>query len=92
MNELEYKSFYDKVGRLNGWDFSKIKCEIVGDIWDFYSEVKERCKLLYILFDVGIGGGENVFNIVLLVKLLIGIDNFNGMIVMVYFNLKKLGV
>lgn len=29
MNELEYKNFYDKVGRLNGWDFSKIKCETV---------------------------------------------------------------
>ncbi|MFT0564520.1 SAM-dependent methyltransferase, partial [Bacillus cereus] len=43
MNELEYKSFYDKVGRLNGWDFSKIKCETVGDTWDFYSGVKERC-------------------------------------------------
>lgn len=41
MNELEYKSFYDKVGRLNGWDFSKIKCETVGDTWDFYSEVKK---------------------------------------------------
>ncbi|SCC29299.1 hypothetical protein [Bacillus mycoides] len=40
MNELEYKSFYDKVGRLNGWDFSKLKC----DTWDFYGEVQERCK------------------------------------------------
>ncbi|MDA1672864.1 SAM-dependent methyltransferase, partial [Bacillus cereus] len=25
------KNFYDKVGRVNGWDFSKIKCETVGD-------------------------------------------------------------
>lgn len=71
MNELEYKSFYDKVGRLNGWDFSKIKSETVGEIWDFYGEVKERCKPSDILLDVGTGGGENVLNIASWAKLLI---------------------
>jgi hypothetical protein len=25
MNELEYKQFYDKVGKINGWDFSNVK-------------------------------------------------------------------
>ncbi|CCW09271.1 MULTISPECIES: class I SAM-dependent methyltransferase [Bacillus] len=92
MNELEYKSFYDKVGRLNGWDFSKIKCETVGDTWDFYSEVKERCKPSHILLDVGTGGGENVLNIASSAKLLIGIDNSNGMIETAHSNLKKSGV
>ena len=89
MNELEYKSFYNKVGRLNGWDFSKIKCETVGDTWDFYSEVKERCKPSHILLDVGTGGGENVLNIASSVKLLIGIDNSNGMIATAHSNLKN---
>ncbi|MBE7098974.1 class I SAM-dependent methyltransferase [Bacillus cereus] len=92
MNELEYKNFYDKVGRLNGWDFSKIKCETVGDSWDFYREVKERCKPSHILLDVGTGGGENVLNISSSAKLLIGIDNSNGMIKTAYSNLKKLDV
>ncbi|HFR4148835.1 class I SAM-dependent methyltransferase [Bacillus bombysepticus] len=92
MNELEYKSFYDKVGRLNGWDFSKIKCETVGEIWDFYGEVKERCKSSDILLDVGTGGGENVLNIASSAKLLIGIDNSNGMIETAHSNLKKSGV
>lgn len=89
MNELEYKNFYDKVGRLNGWNFSKVKCETVGDTWDFYREVKERCKSSYILLDVGTGGGENVLNIASSAKLLIGIDNSNGMIETAYSNLKK---
>ena len=88
MNELEYKSFYDKVGRLNGWDFSKIKCE-TGEIWDFYGEVKERCKSSDILLDVGTGGGENVLNIASSAKLLIGIDNSNGMIETAHSNLKN---
>ncbi|HFU7068992.1 class I SAM-dependent methyltransferase [Bacillus cereus] len=92
MNELEYKSFYDKVGRLNGWDFSKIKCETVGEIWDFYGEVKERCKSSDILLDVGTGGGENVLNIASSAKLLIGIDNSNSMIETAHSNLKKSGV
>src|SRR5947208_3558009 len=92
VNELEYKSFYDKVGRLNGWDFSKIKSETVGEIWDFYGEVKERCKPSDILLDVGTGGGENVLNIASWAKLLIGIDNSNGMIETAHSNLKKSGV
>ncbi|PEP36022.1 SAM-dependent methyltransferase [Bacillus wiedmannii] len=92
MNELEYKNFYDKVGRLNGWDFSKIKCETVGDSWDFYREVKERCKPSHILLDVGTGGGENVLNIASSAKLLIGIDNSNGMIATAHSNLKKSGI
>lgn len=89
MNELEYKNFYDKVGKLNGWNFSKIKCKTVGDTWDFYDEVKERCKPSYILLDVGTGGGENVLNIASSAKLLIGIDNSNGMIETAHSNLKK---
>lgn len=92
MNELEYKNFYDKVGRLNGWDFSKVKGETVGDSWDFYGEVKERCKPSRILLDVGTGGGENVLNIASSAKSLIGIDNSNGMIEKAHSNLRKSGV
>ncbi|MFF1993668.1 class I SAM-dependent methyltransferase [Bacillus mycoides] len=92
MNELEYKNFYDKVGRLNGWDFSKLKCETVGDIWDFYDEVKTRCKPADILLDVGTGGGENVLKIASSAASLIGVDNSNGMIKTAHFNLNKAGV
>ncbi len=40
MNELEYKNFYDRVGEINGWDFSKIKSTSIGVQWNFYEEVK----------------------------------------------------
>ncbi len=90
MNELEYKNFYDKVGRLNGWDFGKIKCETAGDSGDFYREVKERCKPSHILLDVGTGGGENVLNIASSAKSLIGIDNSNGMIEKSTFQFEKI--
>ncbi|MGE6599205.1 class I SAM-dependent methyltransferase [Bacillus cereus] len=92
MNELEYKNFYDKVGSENGWDFSKLKCETVGDTWDFYSEVKEKCKPSHILLDVGTGGGENVLKIASSAGSLIGIDNSNGMIKTAHSNLNKAGV
>ncbi|MCU5462859.1 MULTISPECIES: class I SAM-dependent methyltransferase [Bacillus cereus group] len=92
MNELEYKNFYDKVGKVNGWDFSKIKCETVGDTWDFYGEVKERCKPSDALLDIGTGGGENVLHIASSAKFLIGIDNSNGMIETAHSNLKKSGI
>lgn len=82
MNELEYKNFYDKVGRLNGWDFSKLKCETVGDIWDFYDEVKIRCKPADILLEKIASSAAS----------LIGIDNSNGMIKTAHFNLNKAGV
>ncbi|MGG0721939.1 class I SAM-dependent methyltransferase [Bacillus mycoides] len=92
MNELDYKNFYNKVGRANRWDFSKLKCETVGDTWDFYGEVKERCKLSDISLDVGTGGGENVLKVAPSAALLIGIDNSNGMIETAHSNLKNVGV
>jgi hypothetical protein len=58
MDELEYKKFYDRVGKLNGWDFSKIKYISEGVKWNFYSEVTRRCKKSDILLDIGTGGGE----------------------------------
>ena len=44
MNESEYKSFYNKVGKINGWDFSKVRVISDGVEWNFYEEVIKRCK------------------------------------------------
>ena len=58
-----------------------------------YSEVQERCKPSDILLDVGTGGGENILKIsIFSCKLLIGIDNSDGMIETAHSNLKKSGV
>lgn len=89
MNELEYKNFYDRVGEINGWDFSKIKSTSIGVQWNFYEKVKQACKPNGILLDIGTGGGENILRIISSALLLIGIDNSNGMIKTVKSNLKK---
>lgn len=36
MNQADYQSFYDKIGAINGWDFSSIRCVNEGVAWDFY--------------------------------------------------------
>lgn len=86
MNELE---FYDKVGKINGWDFSKLNVTTEGVKWDFYEEVTKRCKSSDILLDVGTGGGENVLRIASSLLLLVGIDLSSGMIETAQTNLKK---
>ncbi|UUZ85350.1 hypothetical protein LJK88_18405 [Paenibacillus sp. P26] len=56
MDATQYKSFYERVGALNGWDFSKLKCRVVGREWDFYGEVRKRCRRSDLLLDIGTGG------------------------------------
>lgn len=89
MNELEYKNFYDRVGKLNGWDFSKVRCISEGVKWDFYHEVSKRCKKSDILLDIGTGGGEALLSIAEAALLLVGIDNSVGMIESANDNLEK---
>lgn len=80
MNEIEYKDFYDKVGKSIGWDFSKVKCTSEDLPWDFYNEVTKVCKKSDLLLDIGTGGGEAVLSIADSALLLIGIDLSTGMI------------
>ncbi|WP_028549574.1 class I SAM-dependent methyltransferase [Paenibacillus sp. UNC451MF] len=80
MNGFDYKNFYDKVGAINGWDFSRIQCHSEGVKWDFYHEVAQRCKQSHLLLDIGTGGGEQLLTIVNEVLLLVGIDISDSMI------------
>lgn len=80
MNELEYRNFYDRVGKLNGWDFSRVKCQSEEVAWDFYDVVRQNCKKSNILLDIGTGGGEALLSIADAALMLVGIDNSQGMI------------
>lgn len=92
MNELDYKSFYDTVGKTNGWDFSKLKVISEGVMWDFNEEIKKRTKASDILLDIGTGGGENVLSIASLFLFLVGIDLSTGMIETAQSNLQKANI
>ncbi|QGQ93885.1 class I SAM-dependent methyltransferase [Paenibacillus psychroresistens] len=89
MDKVEYKNFYDKVGKLNGWDFSKLQVVSEGEQWDFYSEVTQRCKKSDLLLDIGTGGGEKLLAFTDSAILLVGIDHTNGMIQTANANLQK---
>ncbi|MCD9023581.1 class I SAM-dependent methyltransferase [Cohnella silvisoli] len=89
MNELEYKNFYERVGKLNGWDFSKVKCISEGVKWSFYYEVTQRCRKSDLLLDIGTGGGEALLSIAGSALLLVGIDDSVGMIQTANANLYK---
>ncbi|MBP1992251.1 class I SAM-dependent methyltransferase [Paenibacillus eucommiae] len=80
MDEFAYKNFYDTVGKMNGWDFSKVKCHTEGTAWNFYDEVVQSCKRSDLLLDIGTGGGEALLNITEAALLLVGIDISSGMI------------
>ncbi|RKP46760.1 class I SAM-dependent methyltransferase [Cohnella endophytica] len=80
MNSLEYEQFYDKVGKANGWDFSKLKVVAEGVKWDFYEKVVELCKPTDLLLDVGTGGGEALLSIADCARLLVGIDLSESMV------------
>lgn len=86
MNELD---FYDKVGKINGWDFSKLQITTEGVKWNFYEKVRKRCKSSDILLDVGTGGGENVLKIASSLLFLVGIDLSSGMVETAQSNLRK---
>jgi ubiquinone/menaquinone biosynthesis C-methylase UbiE len=80
MNEAEYRSFYDRVGHLNGWNFSKVKCVMEGATFQLYEEVRKVCKQSDLLLDIGTGGGEALLQMSDAVLLLIGIDVSANMI------------
>ncbi len=80
MNPFEYKNFYDRVGKTNGWNFSNVKCVSDGTQQDIYTEVKNICKSSDLLLDIGTGCGEAILSIAESALLLIGIDQSTGML------------
>jgi ubiquinone/menaquinone biosynthesis C-methylase UbiE len=89
MNKSEYKDFYDKVGKYNGWDFSRVTSISEGETWTFFDEVTKRCKKTDLLLDIGTGGGEALLSIADVALFLVGIDQSEGMIQSATANLKK---
>jgi hypothetical protein len=77
---MDYKTFYDRVGELVGWDFSRLKCSSEGETWDFYNEVVNVSHKTDILLDIGTGGGERILKIAQNFMMVVGIDISDGMV------------
>lgn len=80
MDSFDYKKFYNEVGQMNGWDFSRLSVIVEDALWNFWSEVSSRCKAGDIVLDIGTGGGEALLRMADAAQLLIGIDHSEAMI------------
>ena len=89
MKGFNYEEFYDAMGRLNGWDFSKLRVSIDKADWDFTTEVIRRCNKNDFLLDIGTGGGEKLLEIAPSVQVAVGIDLSIDMIESAKENLRK---
>lgn len=64
-NSEEEKNFYNKVGKIIGWDFSKIKYKIEDNSeFQFFDEINAKVNYNTILLDLGTGGGEKLLNLI----------------------------
>lgn len=91
MNDINYKQFYERVGKRIGWDFSRLNKIEEGKKWDFVEEVAKITKPTSKLLDIGTGGGEQILRLAKKVKIITGIDHSVGMISTAKRNFNKSG-
>jgi len=91
MLKKDYRKFYDRVGKTNGWDFSASKYTSEGVLWDFYQEVIKKSGKNSVLLDIGAGGGEKVLDVFEKFQFVVAIDNSKSMIEVAKKNLVKSG-
>lgn len=60
-NTIIEKEFYDKIGKIIGWDFSTIKYDTVDNSeFKYFNEINRNISENTILLDIGTGGGEKL--------------------------------
>ena len=78
---MSYKELYERVGKLHGWDFSKIKYTCADNSeFKYFDEINRVIKNTDLVLDIGTGGGEKVLKHLHDFGFLIGIDNCLAMI------------
>lgn len=88
--EENYGDLYERVGKLQGWDFSKIKFEEFYDAkYNYIDEINKKITPTSLVLDIGTGGGEIVLKEFKEAGYIFGIDNCKEMIDTANKNLKK---
>ena len=68
MNNIDFnkeKEFYNKIGKIIGWDFSNIKYDVVDNSkFQYFDEINRSMNKSMILLDIGTGGGEKLSNLI----------------------------
>ena len=60
---MREKEFYDKIGKIIGWDFSKMKYDVIDNSeFKYFEEINKNITVNTILLDIGTGGGEKLIN------------------------------
>lgn len=77
---MEENSFYNKVGKINGWNFDHLQVTTEGIAKEISQEVYQLCSPTDIVLDIGTGGGERLLNLADSVLLAVGIDLSQEMI------------
>ena len=59
------KDFYNKIGKIIGWDFSKIKYDMIDNSkFQYFDEINKNLSENDVMLDIGTGGGEKLSNLI----------------------------
>lgn len=65
LDKKNEKEFYNKIGSLMGWDFSRLKYEVIDNSsFQYFDEINSQITEQTILLDIGTGGGEKLTNLI----------------------------
>ena len=59
------KEFYNKIGKIIGWDFSNLKYDVIDNSeFQYFNEINNNISENTLLLDIGTGGGEKLSNLI----------------------------
>ena len=76
----EIKQIVETVGKVEGWDFSRVRVERSPVLWDYVDVVRQYLKPTDRVLDIGTGGGEIFFSLASCFGEGIGVDQNPAMI------------
>ena len=88
----ELKQIVRSVGKLDGWDFSRVRFERGPVLWDYVDVARQYLKPMDRVLDLGTGGGEIFFSLAPCFGKGIGIDENPAMIEAARHNLSALAI